>query len=41
MYLQRDAVDDIQGVNGVTQRFGHLAAILVPDHGMKVHLEQD
>ena len=36
--LQRDALDDVQGVDDVPERLGHLPAVRVPHHGVQVHL---
>ena len=35
--LQRDALDDVQGVDHVAQTLGHLAAMRVPHHVVQVH----
>eukprot|EP00951_Prasinocladus_malaysianus_P040288 scaffold460966_cov35-Prasinocladus_malaysianus.AAC.1 len=36
--LQRDALDDVDGVDDVSERLGHLAAVGVPDHRVQIHL---
>ena len=37
-HLERDPLDDVQRVDDVAQRLAHLAAVLVSDHRVKVHL---
>lgn len=36
--LQRDAVDDVDGVDHVAERLGHFATVSISHHGMQVDL---
>ena len=36
--LERDALDDMKGVDDVAERLGHLAAMGIAHHGMEIHL---
>lgn len=38
VHLKRDSIDDVQGVDDIAQRLGHLATMSITHHGMQVHL---
>lgn len=38
--FQCDALNDMDGVNHIAQGLGHLLAMGISHHGMKVHLQQ-
>ena len=36
-HLEGDALDDVQRVNDIAQRLGHLAAVRIAHHAVQVH----
>lgn len=41
LHLQRDSIDDIQGVDDIAQRLAHLPAMGISHNGMEVDLRQE
>lgn len=38
VHLKRDSIDDVQGVDDIAQRLGHLATMSITHHGMQIDL---